>query len=98
MASFADLVRLVGLEPVLGTPVLVRKDGDRSSPQLVGSPKGPHGDLAPVGDEHLVEHRSPLDRRADLPAGCEPTAVAGAGVTAQHHRHESPLADAAQDE
>ena len=62
VALLADLVGLVGLEPVLAVAVLVREDGDRLRAQLGGGPEGPDGDLTTVGDEdlgYLTSHGSP---------------------------------------
>ena len=56
VAALADLVGLVGLEPVLGPAVLVREDRDRAGAELVGRPERADRDLAAVGDEHLGEH------------------------------------------
>ena len=56
VAALADLVGLVGLQPVLGAPVLVGEDGDRLGAELVGGPERTDGDLAAVGDQHLGEH------------------------------------------
>ena len=54
--ALTDLVRLVGLQPVLGPAVLVGEHRDRAGPELVGGAERPDGDLAPVGHEHLGEH------------------------------------------
>ena len=56
VAALADLVGLVGLEPVLGPAVLVREDGHRARTDLVRRAEGPDRDLAAVGHEHLGEH------------------------------------------
>jgi hypothetical protein len=56
MAHLADLVALVGLEPVDGVAVLPREDRDRPGTQLVGSTERTDGDLTAVGHQHLVEH------------------------------------------
>jgi hypothetical protein len=58
VARLADLVGLVGLEPVLALSVLVGEDRDGARPQLGRGPEGSDGDLASVGDEHLAEHRT----------------------------------------
>ena len=54
--ALTDLVRLVGLQAVLGPAVLVGEHRDRAGPELVGGAERPDGDLAPVGHEHLGEH------------------------------------------
>ena len=58
VALLADLVGLVGLEPVLALAVLVGEDGDRPGAELGRGPEGADGDLASVGDENLAEHRT----------------------------------------
>ena len=73
VALLADLVGLVGLEPVLGPAVLVREDGDRPRAELGGRPERPDGDLATVGDEDLGEHGG------DLPVGVGTSPGGGAG-------------------
>ena len=55
LARLADRVRLVGLEAVQGEAVFVRVDRDGADAQLVGRPKHPDGDLAPVGDQQLAD-------------------------------------------
>src|SRR5699024_7095385 len=52
----ADLVRFVGLHPVLGIPVLVGEDRDCPRPDFVSGPKRANGDFAPIGDQNLREH------------------------------------------
>ena len=56
--ALADLVRRVGLQPVLGVAVLPREDRDRPRAQLVGRTERPDGDLAAVGHQHGAEHES----------------------------------------
>jgi hypothetical protein len=56
VAALADLVGLVGLEPVRGPAVFVREHGHGPGAKLVGGPERPDGDLAPVRDQHLREH------------------------------------------
>ena len=60
LAGLADLVRLVGLEPVHREPVFVRVDRHGADAQLVGRAKDPDGDLAAVGDQQLAKlgHRA----------------------------------------
>ncbi len=66
--ALADLVGLVGLQPVLGPAVLVREDRDRPRAQLVGGAERADRDLAAVGDQHLREHVSTLLRLARAPS------------------------------
>jgi hypothetical protein len=56
VARLADRVRLVGLEPVLRVPVLVREDRDRPGTQLIRRAEGTDRDLGPVRDEDLRKH------------------------------------------
>ena len=56
VAALADLVGLVGLQPVLGAAVLVGEDRDRLRAELVGGAERPDRDLAAVGHQHLGEH------------------------------------------
>ena len=56
MAGLADLVRLVGLQPVLGVAVLVRVDRDGRDAHLVGGAKRADRDLAAVGDQDFGDH------------------------------------------
>ncbi len=56
VAGLADLVGLVGLEPVLGGAVLVREDGHGLCAELRGGSERANRDLPTVGDEDLVEH------------------------------------------
>jgi hypothetical protein len=53
MPRLADLVRLVGLEPVLGIAVFVREHRHRLGAEFVGGAEGPDRDLATVGHENL---------------------------------------------
>ena len=55
LAGLADAVRLVGLEPVQGEPVLVGIDGDGADAEFVGRPTHTDGDLAPVRHEQLAD-------------------------------------------
>ena len=55
-----DLVGLVGLEPVLRVPILVREDRDGRDAQLGGGAERADGDLATVGDQDLGEHAANL--------------------------------------
>ena len=63
MAALADLVRLVGLQPVLGAAVLVGEDRDRAGAELVARAERADGDLAAVGDhldhDGFVDHAAP---------------------------------------
>ena len=61
VAPLADLVGLVGLQPVLGPAVLVRKHGHGLGAELVRRPERPDRDLAPVGHQHLREHGPTLE-------------------------------------
>ena len=56
MALLADLIRLVGLEPVHGVAVLVRIHRDGRDAQFVGGAERADRDFAAVGDEDLVDH------------------------------------------
>ncbi len=56
VAAFADLIRLIGLEPVLGPAVLIGKHRHRARTDLERCSEGPDGDLAPVGHQYLGEH------------------------------------------
>jgi len=56
VSRLADLVSLVGLEPVLGIAVLVRENGHGLDAELVGGTEGANRDFAPVGYENLGEH------------------------------------------
>jgi hypothetical protein len=56
VAALPDLVGLVGLEAVLGPPVLVGEDRHGLRAHLVGRPERTDRDLATVGDQHLGEH------------------------------------------
>ncbi len=55
-AAFADLVALVGLQPVLGETILVGEHGDGLDAELGRGAERAHGDLAAVGDQDLGEH------------------------------------------
>ena len=79
MALLADLVRLVGLEPVLGVAVLDREDGHRRGAELVRGAEAPDRDLPAVGHQHLAEHRP------SSPG--EPVATSGAPPCPAGHRH-----------
>ena len=59
MAGDADLVRLVGLEPVQRVAVLVGEDGDGADTEFVGGAERPNGDFPAVGDQHFGEHAYP---------------------------------------
>ena len=54
--DLADLVALVGLEPVHGVTVLPREYGHRLGTELVGRAESPHRDLPAIGHQHLGEH------------------------------------------
>ena len=56
MPLLADLVGLVGLQPVQRVAVLVRVDRDRAGAQFVCGAERPDGDLAAVRDQDLSEH------------------------------------------
>ncbi len=53
-----DLVRLIGLDPMLGVAVLVGKDRNGPGTELDGGAEGTDGDLAAVGDQYFGEHGS----------------------------------------
>ena len=55
MPDVADLVRLVGLQPVQGIAVLMRVDRDRRDAHLEGGAERANGDLPAVGDEPTLE-------------------------------------------
>ena len=55
----AQRVGLVGQPDMEGVLVELGVDGDRRDAELAAGPDDPHGDLAPVRDEHLVEHGPP---------------------------------------
>ena len=57
-ALTAQWVCLVGETDMKRMAVELGVDGDRRYPELAAGPDDPHRDLAPVRDEHLVEHRS----------------------------------------
>ena len=59
MADVADLVGLVGLEPMLRVAVLVGIDGDRADAEFVGRAKRADRDLAAVGHQHFGDHLGP---------------------------------------
>ena len=65
VAALTDLVGLVGLQAMLRSPVLIGEDRDRPGAQLVRRAEGAHGDLAPVGHQHLGEHPRRLLLAAD---------------------------------
>jgi hypothetical protein len=71
VALLADLVRLVGLEAMLGVAVLVGEDRDRLRAELGGGAERADGDLASVGDQDLVEHVIP-PRAGDHLLVCRP--------------------------
>ena len=56
VSLLADLVRLVGLEHVLGLAVLVGEDRDRLGSELGRRAERPDCDLSTVGDEDFAEH------------------------------------------
>ena len=56
MARFADLIRLVGLEPVQRVAVLVRIDRDGRDTHLVGSAKRADRDFPAVGNQDFGNH------------------------------------------
>ena len=73
MPGLADLVRLVGLEPVLGIAVLVGEHRHRLGAELVGGAEGADRDLAAVGHQNLREH----DRESPIGRGPATTAANG---------------------
>ena len=82
--ALADLVGLVGLEPVLGPAVLVREDRDRARADLVGRAERPDRDLAAVGHQHLGEHGGTLSSAPVSPVVTGP--YAGHARTRHAHR------------
>ncbi|GAA2779417.1 hypothetical protein GCM10010470_11360 [Saccharopolyspora taberi] len=56
VTGFADLVGLVGFQPVQRVAVFVREHGNGARPELVPGSESANRDLAPVGDEDLAEH------------------------------------------
>ena len=54
--DLADLVRLVGLQPVEGVAVLVREHRDRAGSQLERRAEGADRDLSTIGHQDLAEH------------------------------------------
>ena len=56
MPLLADLVRLVGLQPVHRVAVLVREHRDGPRAEFVRGAERPNGDLTAVGDQDLAEH------------------------------------------
>ena len=60
VSRLADLVGLVGLQPVQRVAVLVREDGDGPRAQLVAGAERADRDLTTVGDQHLAEHSGSL--------------------------------------
>ena len=52
----ADLVGLVGLQPVHRVAVLPWEHRHRAGAELVGAAERPHRDLPAVGDQDLAEH------------------------------------------
>jgi hypothetical protein len=60
LARLADLVSLVGLEPVHREPIFVRVDGHGADAQLVGRTEDPDSDFTAVGHQQLTDlgHRT----------------------------------------
>jgi hypothetical protein len=56
MAFVANLVGLVGLQPMHRVAILVWENGDRGRPQFVCGPEGANRNLTAVGYEDLLEH------------------------------------------
>lgn len=56
MAHRADLVRLVGFQPVERVSVLVGEDGNGPSTELVRGTECTDGDLSAIGDQNLAKH------------------------------------------
>jgi hypothetical protein len=81
LARFADLVGLVRLLAVEGTPIFGGVDRDGADAELVGRPERPDGDLPAVGDKSFLQHRASLpSKQSDgwrLPA----TLVEGPSIT-----------------
>ena len=61
----ADLIGLVGLQPVQRVAVLVREDGDGSRAQLIAGAERANRDLTTVGDQYLAEHSRSLQPAGD---------------------------------
>src|SRR5262249_44610028 len=56
VALLADLVGLIGLEPVLAVAVFVREHRNGLGAEFEGGTKRPDRDLPAVGDQDLAEH------------------------------------------
>ena len=57
VALVADLVGLIGADPVLGVAVFVREDRDGLGVELGGGTERADGDFTTVGDQDFSEHR-----------------------------------------
>src|SRR5262249_22716007 len=55
LAGLADLVGLVGFEPVHGEPIFVRIDRDGANAKLVRRSKNSDGDLTAIGHQQLTD-------------------------------------------
>ena len=66
----SDLVRLIGLQPMLGVAILVGEHGHGLRAELVSSAESTDGDLATVGDKHLSEHSNSFLRAPVHDASC----------------------------
>ncbi|MPL84613.1 hypothetical protein SDC9_30578 [bioreactor metagenome] len=68
----ADADALVGHAHMHGVAVGGRVHRDRGDPHLAAGADHPQGDLAPVGDQDLVEHGHALTRRSSAPSRIRP--------------------------
>jgi len=76
--GLTDLVRLVGLEPVLRAAIFVRIDRDRLGPEFTSRTECPDRDLSPVGHQNLVEHECtpfPGSARGDVHSRSAPAST-----------------------
>ncbi len=60
MAHLPDLIRLVGLQPVLGIAILIRVHRDGRDAHLVGGAKRADRDLAAIGHQDFGNHQRTL--------------------------------------
>ena len=67
MTRLADLVRLVGLQPVLGVAILVRVHRDGRDAHLVGGAKRADRDLAAIGHQDFGNHQRTLSPTPGAP-------------------------------
>jgi hypothetical protein len=67
MADLADLIGLVGLEPVQGIAVFVRIHRDGSDAHLICGAERSDRDLAAIGDQDFGDHALPYPAAAARP-------------------------------